>query len=208
MTESATSGAGRPGKQAATRARIHHSAVRLTQDRGLDGWTMDDLAAVAEVSRRTLFNYFGTKVDAVLGAVGSPTRRQDPAAQAAFAAFVAGGPTGDLVEDLAVLARLVLADEDFGAQHVEARRTLLTCSSRLAEAVHQQFEETADDIAALLLQRDPSLGADRAHLLVHLLVAVFDSAMRVYLAADDPTDTDLAALYVEQLHAAGELLGR
>ena len=41
-------------------------------------------------------------LDAVLGAAGSPTRREDPLAQAAFATFVAGGPTGQLVEDLAV----------------------------------------------------------------------------------------------------------
>ena len=207
MAESATRVDVRPSKQVLTRARINRCAMQLTQDHGLDGWTMDELAAAAEVSRRTLFNYFSSKVDAVLGAAGSPTRREDPLAQAAFATFVAGGPTGQLVEDLAVLARPILGDEDFAPQNVALRRTLLTCSSRLTEAVHQHFEQTADDIADLLLQRDPSLGEHRAHLAVGLLVAVFDSAMRIYLATDDPTDTDLADLFADQLHAAGELLG-
>ena len=208
MAESATGVEARPTKQALTRARINRCAMQLTRDRGLDGWTMDELAAAAEVSRRTLFNYFGSKVDAVLGAAGSPTRREDPVAVAAFATFVEGGPTGGLVADLAALARPILADEEFDPQNVAMRRTLLTCSNRLMEAVHQHFEQTADEIAALLLRRDPDLGEDRAHLLVRLLVGVFDSTMRVYLAADDPTDTDLVDLFVDQLHAVGELLGR
>ena len=59
--------------------------MQLTQGRGLDGWTMEDLAGAAEVSRRTLFNYFSSKVDAVLGAVGSPIRRRDEVAADAFA---------------------------------------------------------------------------------------------------------------------------
>lgn len=208
MAESATRVDGRPSKQVLTRTRINRCAMQLTQERGLDGWTMDELAADAEVSRRTLFNYFSSKVDAVLGAAGSPTRRDDPAALAAFATFVAGGPTGSLVGDLTVLARLVLADEEFDPGNVAMRRALLTCSSRLMEAVHQHFEQTADDIAALLLQRDATLGEDRAHLVVRLLVAVFDSAMRVHLATEDPTHADLVDIFVDQLHAAGELLGR
>lgn len=208
MAESATRVGGRPSKQVLTRTRINRCAMQLTRDRGLEGWTMDELATAAEVSRRTLFNYFSSKVDAVLGAAGSPTHRDDPAAQAAFTTFIDGGPTGGLVDDLAALARLVLADEEFDPQIVATRRALLTCSSRLTEAVHQHFEQTADEIAALLLQRDPALGDDRAHLVVGLLVAVFDSAMRIYLATDDPTDTDLVDLFADQLHAAGELLGR
>ncbi len=210
VSESATTTVGvPPTKQALTRARIHRCALQLTQGRGLDGWTMEDLAGAAEVSRRTLFNYFSSKVDAVLGAVGSPVRRRDAVATGAFAAFVAGGPTGDLVDDLAVLARPVLAGEDFDPQNVVLRRSVLTCSNRLIEAVHEHFEQTADDIVSLILQREgDGFGEDRAHLMVRLLVAVFDSAMRVYLATEDPTHADLVDIFVDQLHAAGELLAR
>ncbi len=210
VSESATtSPAVPPTKQALTRARIHRCAMQLTQGRGLDGWTMEDLAGAAEVSRRTLFNYFSSKVDAVLGAVGSPIRRRDEVAADAFATFVAGGPTGDLVDDLAVLARPILAGEDFDQQTVALRRSVLTCSNRLMEAVHEHFEQTADDIVALILQREgDGFGEDRAHLMVRLLVAVFDSSMRAYLAAEDPTETDLVDLFVDHLRVAGELLGR
>ena len=58
---------GRADKRALTARRIVLCAQELTLEHGLDGFTMDDLAQRAEVSRRTLFNYFPSKDDAVLG---------------------------------------------------------------------------------------------------------------------------------------------
>lgn len=46
---------------------IHAAAAELTLERGLHAVTVDDIAVRAGVSRRTLFNYFATKEDAVLG---------------------------------------------------------------------------------------------------------------------------------------------
>ena len=65
-------------KKVETTRRITLCAQRLTDERGLDGFTMDDLAEAAEVSRRTLFNYFPGKVDAVLGAAPSSRRPTSP----------------------------------------------------------------------------------------------------------------------------------
>ena len=64
VSESATL---QPSRKVSTAHRITTCAQRLTDQHGLDGFTMDDLAAEAGVSRRTLFNYFPGKVDAVLG---------------------------------------------------------------------------------------------------------------------------------------------
>lgn len=50
-----------------TARRINAAAQVLTEEHGLDGFTLDDLAAAVGVSRRTLFNYFPSKLDAVLG---------------------------------------------------------------------------------------------------------------------------------------------
>ena len=86
-------------------------AHRLTDDRGLDGFTIDDLAAAAEVSRRTLFNYYPCKVDAVLG----PAPDLD---DEVWATFVAGGPGGDLVEDLIVLSRPLLEAKTLTAEEL------------------------------------------------------------------------------------------
>ncbi|GAA1810887.1 TetR/AcrR family transcriptional regulator [Nesterenkonia flava] len=47
---------------------IHDAAFTLARDEGLQAATVDAIASRAGVSRRTLFNYFPTKEDAVLGA--------------------------------------------------------------------------------------------------------------------------------------------
>ena len=47
----------RERKRRETADRITACAQELTEARGLDGFTMEDLAAEAHVSRRTRFNY-------------------------------------------------------------------------------------------------------------------------------------------------------
>jgi AcrR family transcriptional regulator len=49
-----------------TSEAIHHAAVTLVLRHGLTGATIDAIAESAGVSRRTFFNYFPTKEDAVL----------------------------------------------------------------------------------------------------------------------------------------------
>lgn len=57
----------RERKKRATRAAIHHAALRLFAERGYGGTTIDDVAAAADVSRATVFSYFPTKEDLVFG---------------------------------------------------------------------------------------------------------------------------------------------
>ncbi|MDP3890466.1 TetR family transcriptional regulator, partial [Nocardioides sp.] len=91
MRKSATGRCGgREARRHATAHRITQRAQELTLEHGLDGFTMDELADAADVSRRTLFNYFPGKIDAVLGAIP----QIDPEL---LAVFRAGGPHGDLV---------------------------------------------------------------------------------------------------------------
>jgi len=52
--------------RAHTSAAIHSTAVALVLRHGLTGATVDAIAEQAGVSRRTFFNYFPTKEDAVL----------------------------------------------------------------------------------------------------------------------------------------------
>ena len=49
------------------RAEIGAAAVRLFLERGFDETTMEQIANEAGISRRSLFRYFGTKEDIVLG---------------------------------------------------------------------------------------------------------------------------------------------
>jgi AcrR family transcriptional regulator len=53
----------RARKRRETRDRIADAAIQLFLDRGYEATTLDDIADAADVSRRSLFDYFPTKED-------------------------------------------------------------------------------------------------------------------------------------------------
>jgi AcrR family transcriptional regulator len=57
----------RERKKSETRRAISTAALALAVERGPAALTVDDIAAAAGVSPRTVFNYFGTKEAAILG---------------------------------------------------------------------------------------------------------------------------------------------
>ena len=198
VTTSATDVGRREVRKRETEHRIHRCALVLTDERGLDGWTLEDLAEAADVSRRTLFNYFPGKVDAVLGA--TPELPVD-----ALAAFVAGGPTGRLVDDLTALAEAILAEKDFDPELVGFGRRVLTGTPRLLAIAHERFEQVMAELVDHLLRREGrAFGEDRARLLIRLLVAAFDDALdRV---AESPDGGSVAELFEHNVRLARELL--
>lgn len=57
----------RERKKAETRRALSSAALRLADELGPDGVTVEAIAEAAGVSPRTFFNYFSTKEDAVVG---------------------------------------------------------------------------------------------------------------------------------------------
>jgi len=197
MTESAPTL--REAKRLGTARRIAESATALTRERGLDGWTMDDLAEAAEVSRRTLFNYVSSKVDAVLGPVP-----EFPAE--AIATFRAGGPHGRLLDDARVLARAILEDKlrEVDATTSRARRELLLADPRLLVIVHERFETVTAEVVEHVLEREGrDFGVARARLFVRLLVAVFEGCLGEW---SEESGLELGDLYDQALADARQLL--
>jgi AcrR family transcriptional regulator len=162
-----------------TAARINASAQQLADTHGLDGFSMDELADAAGVSRRTLFNYYPGKDAAVLGdPLTLDPRMVDR--------FVAAEPTGHLVDDLVALVEPALAAENFDRDAVVRFRRLLAAEPRLVALAHERFEDMG---AALLVLVGSREGADhdaaRARIVIHVLAALFDIALTTFMS--DPT---------------------
>ena len=87
----------RARKKAAMREAISNVATRLFIERGFDNVTITDIAAEADVSRLTVFNYFPRKEDLFFDREGE--------AEALIAAALANRATGEA--PLTVLHRLV-----------------------------------------------------------------------------------------------------
>ncbi|PZU35672.1 MAG: TetR family transcriptional regulator, partial [Actinomyces sp.] len=114
-----------------TRAAIRAAALTLTRERGYAAMTVDDVAALAGVSRRTVFNHFSSKADLLLIGPDAPEPE-------AVEAFVAGA--GSLLEDLGAL----LAS---GVQSLEPEHDWLLAfpevvrdNPEVERAVHERFE--------------------------------------------------------------------
>jgi AcrR family transcriptional regulator len=166
-------------RRAETTRRLRRCALELTRDKGLDGWTMDDLAEKAEVSRRTVFNYFDSKVAVVLG----PDHEIAPDL---LETFVAGGPTGSLVADIVQVAAGLMQDQTADIDLVRLGRSVVLGDPQLLGIVHQRFEEKLEESAELILRREgEQYGAERAALLIRLIATIFDSAL-LRLDPDDP----------------------
>ncbi|MEG2746731.1 MAG: TetR family transcriptional regulator [Gordonibacter sp.] len=68
MTEASSEGL-RYRKKLKARMGVERAALELVIDRGYDGVTVEDICAQAEISKKTFFNYFPSKVAAITGRV-------------------------------------------------------------------------------------------------------------------------------------------
>lgn len=155
--QSATSSNRLSDRMAATAARLTTVSRRLTAARGLNGFTIEELCDEVGVSRRTFFNYFPSKEDAVLG-----IDEIEEGAQVA-AEFLALGSRGwrAVLDDFMLIA----------ATHAER--------SGFGLAEHADFHAALEREPKLLV-RFMGLNREREQLLVGLI------AEREGVPADDP----------------------
>jgi AcrR family transcriptional regulator len=199
MHSVAESAIGRLGRRVSTTLQICRCARMLAGDHGLDGFTMEQLAQEAGVSRRTLFNYFPGKVDAVLGPAPEPTEE-------ALELFRSGGPHGDLVLDLRQLVSSILDSQDVEREELTRWRRLLSTNEKLLAATHDRFMRLSEWLVSEIETREgPSFDRRRARVAIGLLGSLFDAALDAFLA--DRRRRPLTSHFDESLRVARELLG-
>lgn len=188
-------------KRARTTYAITRAARELAADKGYDEFTLDELAAKAGVSRRTLFNYFDGKLEATLG--GGPQLTQDD-----IDTFLAGGPTGEFVDDVGALALGVLratAEVPLDRDDWALGQRCFRVNPKLILAAQEQFEGFAEGIVELLAQRAGRSTDDvELHLLLGALAVTFKISLDRFSESAD--GRDIADIFLDNLRTLRRLL--
>lgn len=137
----------RERKKRETRAGLVDAAQAIVKADGLDALTVEAICARAGVSTRTFFNYFESKVDAVLG-IG-PWALDT----AAVDVFVSGGPTGNLADDVAEFVAAMLSSPDLDLCRMRTAMDLTIGEPRLLARQFGWMEEHRAALAAVAAQR-------------------------------------------------------
>jgi AcrR family transcriptional regulator len=147
----------RQRKLQATRERLTRAAMALFLERGFEATTIDDIAAAADVSRRSFFHYFASKEDVVAA--------WQEGAAAALVAEVVARPAGETMltaAENAIAAALKRIDPAEAAAMSRLKRDNPALQARdqlkyekleraLAEGLAQRARTKSDQLKARLV---------------------------------------------------------
>ena len=190
-------------KKERTKLTIQRKAIDLTLERGLAGFTMQELADAAGVSRSTLFNYFPGKVDAVLGVSKSDDAGAAELERMLDDLLVAATP----LEDAAKQVQAILSLLELGDEYKAIYRLMLQAierESKLKEAFDANNRQTVVWVASRLEQRfgDAVSPSDR-ELVAALVGSLLQEAIARYL--DASPDQTLAQVFAGVVADASRL---
>ena len=194
----------RERRREATASRLTALARELTAAGGLSGFTIEELCERADVSRRTFFNYFSSKEDAVLG---RSARLDDSALEAAFVVGREAGPAGlspFLLDDLASLSVQRWARLGFDRDALRGIAAAFAREPRLvARMVELSIRDEEADIELVEHRENLAPGDLRAAAAVQIIGALARASAREFL---DPANCDpYARILARRLAATRQL---
>jgi AcrR family transcriptional regulator len=146
------------------------TARRFTAERGLSGFTVEELCDEAGISRRTFFNYFASKENAVLGIAA----REDETDL--LDAFVSGGErvpgtiSTTLLEDLADLVAGRWHRLGMTSDEARSVRAAIEQEPKLMALMVANSDQTEADYVELIARREGiDRGDPRATATVHAM---------------------------------------
>lgn len=214
MKNSAIEVVGEPGtppglsaRMLKTRLSISRNARELTSENGFAGFTVEELCARVGISRRTFFNYFATKLDAVFGHAedGLPAEALERFMNARPAGTVGISPT--LLADLVALVREQLRIDDAEIRGVHGFFTILHREPELLARMMKVGPERQAEFTAMVARRE---GVEADHsgigMLVHALQFATHRAIERYLAS--PDGPSLEEEFLSVMRQTRELFGQ
>lgn len=194
----------RERRKAETAQGLTAAARRLTIEHGLTGFTIEELCEEVGVSRRTFFNYFATKENAIIGV---PVDRDESGAAERFEAAGAHG-IEHLVDDL---IELHLDRWSFGGITADEVKQLIAAFEREPRLIGHMMQLAGEgergDIELVERREGLPAGDLRAAAAVQLVGAIMRTSVEQYFRRHDgaePTD-DLATIVHRRLEVVREL---
>jgi AcrR family transcriptional regulator len=158
----------RERKKARTREAIIEAALVLFERQGFDATTVEDIAEAAEVSPRTFFRYFDTKLDVVMARNVDDTGDID-------ALIAALPPDLGPLQAVHQVIRQKLADQLAEGDDSMLRETRVVMSTPGLRAICvERFHDKLDGLAAVFAAR---LGTDADSLRPYVLAGAVSATM-------------------------------
>ena len=176
----------RERKKIETRLALARAAMRLFEERGYAATTVDDIAAAANVSRRTFFRYFSSKEEVFI---------VDPVGKlAALHVALAGGPPDE--PTIAALRRgiVALAGAYFEPELIQAEARIALLEPAVA-AAGLAYQVRWEDALAVEVAADLGVDADRdvrPRIVAHTTVAILRAGVSAWFQGGcegDPAET-------------------
>ncbi|MHA7271786.1 TetR/AcrR family transcriptional regulator [Arthrobacter sp. HLT1-20] len=200
----------RARKREATRSAITAAARRATAQKGLSGFTIEQLCEEVGVSRRTFFNYFPSKEDAIIGHL------LDEFPALAIADFLAGGaqdsgvergPHGlstTLLRDLFTLTCAMAAQLDFTKEEIHQLIAAMKMEPTLLMKMMGSQKIREAEFADLMAQREH---LDAGDPLVNMAAALFGTCSHRASQAffSEENTASYGELLAANLHMAQQL---
>ena len=149
------SGGLRERKRSATKLAIITAARILTAERGFSGYTVEELCEDVGISRRTFFNYFPAKEDAVLG---SPVDEIPADLAEDFisrgAASAPGTVSASLLVDFVDFATAMMDRMAMSRDQMVQLKAAIAAEPRLLQKALHGSQEAENTLAGLLSARE------------------------------------------------------
>ncbi len=156
----------RERKKARTREAIIDAALDLFERNGYDDTTIEDIAAAAEVSPRTFFRYFDSKLELIMARTGSKNPDLGP--------LLAERPAGEgLLDSLREILRSQL-DVQMGDPLVLREMQVMLSTPSLRNMAREHFYEEEAGMAVMVAER---LGLNEDDLAARVIASMIASAL-------------------------------